>query len=161
MLLLFITTISFFSNNSRNFRIKGSESIRVFCKRSTGVSELSQGSKCHPGDLLQFSYSSSRNTYFFLGSIDSTGKVYTFYPENSDSPVLISAGADIPLPNSIQLDSYLGPELYIAAFNQNPFEISSFVRYLENEYQKTKSLEKISTNPGKEFLIRKFLVIKE
>jgi len=161
VLIFSVTGSLYLFNGHHNFRTKGSEKIRVFCKNEYGITELLPHSKCVPGDLLQFSYSSVQRSNFLLLSIDTTGKITTFFPSNSDSSIVITTGADIPLPHSILLDNYLGPELYLALFSSSPFEISNIVQCIESSFNKKHSIENIALSRGKEFLIQKFMILKE
>jgi hypothetical protein len=107
-------------NKGDGYRIKGTTQLDLYVQDENGASVKSDRRDFYPGDKIQFSYSSGANRYFMLLSIDTSSSVTFYYPSEGDSSMEIIPGQQCPLPNSIVLDDYIGPELYLAVFTAFP-----------------------------------------
>jgi hypothetical protein len=103
-----------------DFRIKGETALRVFVLADDGTVEQRVNNTFTTGERIQFQYSCGLKNRFIMMSLDSAGSLTTFYPGTGDSAIVLESGQDIPLPNSIMLDEYTGPELFIGVFSEKP-----------------------------------------
>ncbi len=124
-------------------QVKGGSSIALYKKGEEGIVEKQTHHVYTPGEQIQITYSSVSNKYLILLSIDETGKISSYYPQHADSSVLIETGADIPLPNSIVLDGYIGQELFIALFSSKPKYVPLLISKIKSKVVKQGSLEQI------------------
>jgi hypothetical protein len=87
-------------------RQKGNEtSIYLYRKnRNSEIDILKNGSSAKAGDLLQISYSSLKNAYGVILSIDGRGKVTLHYPANEKASTKLTPGEKHLLENSYELD---------------------------------------------------------
>lgn len=107
------------------YRTKGAVALKLFVQDSAGVPAERTAPVCVPGERIQFTYSCGNERYFMLMSVDGTGAVSVFYPARGDSSVAIEPGNDLPLPNSIVLDDYIGKEWYVAVFSTRPLHVGT------------------------------------
>ncbi len=87
-------------------REKGKDSsIYLYRKSRNGEVELvAGGSRAKAGDLLQIGYSSLRNPYGVILSIDGRGKVTLHYPASEKASAKLATGKSQLLGNSFELD---------------------------------------------------------
>jgi hypothetical protein len=121
-------------------RLKGAVALQLFVDDSTGVSVVRQEPVASPGERIQFTYSCGTDRYFILTSIDASGRISTFYPAGGDRSILLEPGNDLPLPNSIILDDYIGDELFIAVFSAHPLQVAVVVDKIRNVFMERHDL---------------------
>lgn len=161
--ILFIgISIAFRSINPTSInRIKGNTEIRLFVEDSIGEVTQRENDIYHPHDKVQFVYTCDDRNAFILVSIDEKGKISTYYPQTGDSSYVLEKGADIPLPNSIILDDYIGKELYIAIFSKNKLEVSTVRRKLIRSFRQNSELSKLSLSVPSHALVKKIIISKQ
>jgi hypothetical protein len=115
-------------------RIKGETSLKVFVQADDGRVEQRANNTFFTGERVQFLYSCGPKNRFILMSLDSAGSLTTFYPDTGDSAIALESGQDIPLPNSILLDDYTGPELFIGVFSKKPVAVAEVKRLVHATY---------------------------
>ncbi|WP_437587258.1 DUF4384 domain-containing protein [Sorangium sp. So ce1000] len=96
-------------------RIKGAERIGFYVKRGGSVLPGGAGERLHPGDAIQFTYSSTEARYLVILSVDGASQASVYYPSG---PVAarIEPGREVLLPQSTVLDETLGTERIFGLF---------------------------------------------
>lgn len=107
------------------FRPKGDTRVTLYVLGDNAAPEVRSDGVYHPGERIQMAYACGARNRFMLFSVDDSGRVTTYYPADGDSSVSLEKGRDLPLPHSIELDSYLGEELYIAVFSETPLAVAA------------------------------------
>jgi hypothetical protein len=124
------------NSNTDGYRVKGATQVSLFVEDENGSPAKRDKNVYYPGEKIQFTYSCGEKHYFMLLSADSNKSITVYYPSDGDSSIALEPGRDLPLPNSITLDSYLGPELYLAVFSAFPLHTThiteQFSKALEN-----------------------------
>lgn len=128
-----ILSINQFTNNL-DFRTKGAQGINIFTLDSTGniLPFDSQKDTLYPSQRIQFTYSNSKKGYGVLFSIDKQGNINQFFPESDTITQYLKPGQNIPLPNSIILDEYVGKEDYIFVFTKKPESVTKLKNKISN-----------------------------
>ncbi len=160
--VLFITGGLFYQLRETQdyIRIKGNTGIKIFSQNKNGTIEKRENSIYYPGECIQITYSCTDKHYLILFSIDEKGVISKYYPDNEDSSIILEKGADIPLPNSIALDSYIGRELYIALFSGHRVYLPDILDQVKSEYEKNGLSEKITLQEENGFDVHKVLITK-
>jgi hypothetical protein len=143
LIMVFTAGFSIFSGKNDGYRIKGATQIGLFVQDEKGNPVKRDENSYYPGEKIQFTYSCAENRYFMLLSTDSNHIVTVYYPSDGDTSIKLEPGRDIPLPNSITLDSYIGPELYIAVFSASPLHVTHVTNQLLSILNKSESLSRI------------------
>ncbi len=118
-------------------RIKGDTSLTILVKDRHGDIEKRAGREYFTGEKIQFVYSCGADNHFALVGIDTAGGVTTYFPPSGDSSMVLDKGRDIPLPNSIALDNYTGPELFAGVFSDRRFSLSDVRRRIGSSLDKS------------------------
>jgi hypothetical protein len=77
-------------------------------------------------------------------STDTAGRVSVFYPADSDSSIQLEPGRGLPLEHSIQLDGYIGKELFIGVFSAHPLHTASVVDQVKRVIVATDDLHAVN-----------------
>ncbi len=141
-------------------RIKGGNSIKILVQNLNGDVEERTNQTYSPFERIQLIYSCTKQNNFMLFSIDEQGKLSTFLPSGSDSSIALQTGADIPLPHSIQLDDYIGKELFVAIFSEQKLHSKIIKEQLTTQYKKTRALENITIVNTKAYSAHSILITK-
>lgn len=104
-------------------RTKGSEHIGFYVKSGGSVRRGGPDESVQPGDQLRFVYSSSRDRYLAILSLDSAGKTSIYFPAGERAERIV-AGSGRPLPNAVELDDVLGTERIVALFCDTPVRLA-------------------------------------
>jgi hypothetical protein len=140
-----VTYFNTIHNAGSSFRSKGTTAeLALFVLGDSGKPEQRLSAVFHPSERIQFTYSIPQQSYFLLASMDTTGACTVYYPSSGDNAMVLHPGAGIPLPNSIILDNYLGPEAFIGIFMNTAFPVQQAVGQLMDEYQKSRSFNNLS-----------------
>jgi hypothetical protein len=102
-------------------RSKGAPYIGYFVKRAGRVVPGSTTTSLRPGDLLRFTYSSSREYYLALFNLDS--RAASVYFPSARHAVHVPSGSETPLDFSVELDATPGVEHVHALFCEQRFEL--------------------------------------
>jgi hypothetical protein len=102
-------------------RSKGAPSIGYFVKRDGRIVPGSATTSLRPGDLLRFTYSSSREYYLALFNLDSR-EASVYFP-SAPHAARVPPGSQIPLEFSVELDATPGVEHVHAVFCEQRFEL--------------------------------------
>jgi hypothetical protein len=142
-------------------RIKGETMLKVFVKADDGRIEQRGNNTFFTGERVQFLYSCGQKNHFILMSLDSAGSMTTFYPGTGDSAIGLEPGQDVPLPNSILLDDYTGPELFIGVFSEKALLVSTVKRLVEGAFLSKATLGSMTlTVPDAETIIFHYTIRK-
>jgi hypothetical protein len=112
-------------NTTEITQSKGNETVlHIYRKnRNSEIEIMKNGSNAKAGDLLQIGYSSLKNAYGVILSIDGRGKVTLHYPGNEKASTKITAGEKHLLENSYELDD--APEFERFFFITSKAEINT------------------------------------
>jgi hypothetical protein len=137
-LVLFVSLGYFIAlkNPIQENRIKGNVGMAVFVQDKNGTIETRSSAEYKTGEKIQCVYSCDNRNNFVLLSIDTTGNISTYYPFTGDTSIVLEKGQDLPLPNSIILDNYIGPETFISFFSEAPFSVFQVKQQLQNAFDK-------------------------
>ena len=135
-------------------RIKGETALAVFVKTDYNRIEQREDNTFFTGERIQFQYSCGSKNRFILMSLDTAGSLTTFFPGTGDSATILESGQEIPLPNSILLDDYTGPELFIGVFSEKPLLVSTIKRFVQGAFSsKTTFFSMMLTIPDAEVIV--------
>ncbi len=122
------------------FRSKGAVSIDVLVMSRGGELQARPDHIYHPGERIQLTYSCAQDSRLILVSIDERGEITSYYPSEGDSSISIQPGQDIPLPHSIELDDYIGQEMLIAVFSEDPVALADVTERIRQSFARAGSL---------------------
>jgi hypothetical protein len=142
------------------FRIKGAADIAMFVKVGEQTIEKRLNHVYHPGEYVQITYSCAEADRLALLSIDEQGKVSIYYPSDGDSSVALQKGSNVPLPNSILLDDYIGKELFVAVFSKRPLYVPDVVERVRSRFRNRPDLEKLSIAAPEDGEVSTILIVK-
>lgn len=78
------------------------------------------GDVLHAGDVVRFFYDSAAHDFAYLFSVDEWGRISRYYPETPGYSIPIVRGRNVPLPDGVMLDDYVGLERFFVLFSQRP-----------------------------------------
>ena len=161
-IVLFITGSLFFQMRDTGdyARIKGETGVTLFSLDKKGTVEHRKNNIYYPGDRIQIAYSCTDKHYLILFSIDEKGTLSTYYPSDADSSFILEKGADVPLPNSIALDDYIGREMFIALFSGHRVYVPDILDQVEEQFARHGLSEDITGIVDHEFDIHTILITK-
>lgn len=81
---------------------------------------LGEGEVLHAGQVLRFYYDCTGYEFLYLFSVDDAGQISPYYPYGPAYSIPIVQGRNIPLPDGVQLDGYVGHERFFALFSNQP-----------------------------------------
>jgi Putative zinc-finger len=103
---------------------KGAGTIfRAYIRHGDDIREAGDTEVAHPGDQLQFVYSSSRPGFVAILSRDGAGLTSIYFPDGGRTAWPVPAGRDRSLPRSTILDETTGPEVVLALFCSSPTDL--------------------------------------
>ncbi len=96
---------------------KGSVGVEVYVQRDDGAARVHNGDILHEGDRIRFATRADGYEDVVVLSVDGAGIVSVFYPDDADAdPLPVPPFARQLLPDAIELDDAVGPELYVAVY---------------------------------------------
>jgi len=125
-------------------RTKGAIDLGLYVLNENGQPVKREENIYYPGERMQFTYSCGDRCFFILLSCDTAGTVTRYYPIEGDVSTEVESGANKPLSHSIQLDDYIGNELYIAVFSAHPLILETVIKNVKSEVAKTDCLHDVS-----------------
>lgn len=129
-------------NLQPDFRTKGTYSFDLLVKGEHGEIQQRTNHIYLPGEQIQPIYTNVKKRYFGLYSMDSSGTVFS-YSLSKKTLDKIKIGPNIPYDNSITLDDYIGDELFIAVFSDQPKEHSEIISLIKSKYKNSQNLAEI------------------
>jgi hypothetical protein len=115
---------------SDHTRSQGAPRMGYYVKRGQDVSRGERRGTLHPGDALRFVYSADREYHLAIFSADARG-VAVYFP-SGPSAERVSAGQEVGLDFSVELDATLGRERVTALFCPEPFDIATVQELLSS-----------------------------
>jgi hypothetical protein len=94
--------------------------LRFQVLRGNHFEPIREYASLHENDILRFYYDSVEADYLYLFSVDDNGTITSYYPEGQGTSIPIARGRNVPLPDGVQLDSYVGAERFFALFTSLP-----------------------------------------
>jgi anti-sigma factor RsiW len=107
-------------------RLKSEERLGFFVKHAGRTRRGSDGEQVLPGDLLRFTYATTRTVQFAVLSYDAQKHASVYVPFMSAAP-----GVHVAAPLSVELDASLGVELLYGMFCEQRPVLSDLLRALE------------------------------
>jgi len=104
-------------------RSKGTAHLSFFVERSGEVTRGLPGQSVFAGDRLRFVVTTSKPQQLAILGRDGTGGVFVYYPDTASS-VLVRAGRELALANSIELDDAPGTEAIWGVFCDEAFDVA-------------------------------------
>lgn len=153
--------IYFNSTSTIDYGIKGATGISLMVKGLNNTIEELKNPIYFPGERIQILYSCVDKNNFMLFSIDNNGSLSTFYPQDNDSSTFLQTGALVPLPNSIQLDDYIGKELYLAIFSTKKLYVPHMQEYLKKQFEIAGSVTSMKIKNTKDYETYSLIITKE
>jgi hypothetical protein len=111
-------------------RTKGGARARFYVMHDGIVRPGSDGERVQAGDSIEFAYSSDRELYLAIVSIDGAQHASVYY-DASGRAAKIERARDAALDRSTVLDATLGAETVYVLFCEHPIEIAPLTRALE------------------------------
>ncbi|MBD3344299.1 MAG: DUF4384 domain-containing protein [Chitinivibrionales bacterium] len=142
------------------YRTKGESDLAVYVKTQSGEIRERKSRIFTPGEQVQFTYTCGAKNKLILLSIDEEGKITTYYPENGAGSVELEKGQNLPLPNSIILDDYIGKELFIVVFSEKPLSVSLIRNRVVRQFSSKKDFSSIDLDLGDDTRVKKLLITK-
>lgn len=142
--------------------------VRFFVRRDGEVVPGVPEGVYREGDQLRFTYWSGDNDYLMVLSVEDSGSVSVYYPDDAsgregDESIQIARGRNVPLEGSIVLNDYVGHERFFALFSPVPISVdhvknraAGAVAELRREGRDVRSLARLPVEvPQASFWIRK------
>jgi hypothetical protein len=95
-------------------RSKGALLVEAFCKRGDSVFPVKDGDDFVKGDRLRFAYTKDQPGVLLVFGVDDAGRVFPYYRDDALAGVGAPAGAEVMLPESVELDDHHGWERVFA-----------------------------------------------
>jgi hypothetical protein len=89
---------------------KGGKALEFYVLRHGEVSAGNEQMSLHPGDTVEFVFSSQRPGYLAILSVDGAGRANVYFPAGADRAAAFQEGLGQPVPVSTILDDTLGDE---------------------------------------------------
>jgi hypothetical protein len=103
-------------------RTKGGSPLAFFILRDGQISPGSEGTALHPGDSIEFVFTSDRAGYLAIMSVDGAGRASIYFPAGPRAAPF-PTGTARPVPVSTVLDGTLGPEQIYALHCDTAIEL--------------------------------------
>jgi hypothetical protein len=96
-----------------------------------------------------------------LLSIDTSGSITRYYPQQGDSSVVLQPGQDIPLPHSILLDDYTGKELFIGIFSEKSQGLTEVQSRIKTEFNRVKKIDSLNVPVTDAVVCKQYIAVRE
>lgn len=102
--------------------IKGTGALQVemYCKRGEEIFLATDGADFLEGDRLRFAYTKNKSGVLLVFGVDDDGKIFPYYQEHELVGMAAPAGAQVLLPDSIELDGHKGWERVYLVWSDGP-----------------------------------------
>jgi hypothetical protein len=101
-------------------RSKGGLVIEAFCKRDDRIFPVKDGDDFVVGDRLRFAYTKDLPGILAVFGVDDSGRVFPYYRDDALAGINIPPGAEVMLPESVELDDHHGWERIFAVWTADP-----------------------------------------
>lgn len=95
-------------------RSKGGLVVEAFCKRDDRIFPVKDGDDFLVGDRLRFAYTKDLPGVLAVFGVDDSGRVFPYYRDDALAGINIPPGAEVVLPESVELDDHHGWERIFA-----------------------------------------------
>jgi hypothetical protein len=95
-------------------RSKGGLIVEAFCKRDDQIFPVKDGDDFVAGDRLRFAYSKDLPGILAVFGVDDSGRVFPYYRDDALAGINVPPGAEVMLPESVELDDHHGWERIFA-----------------------------------------------
>ena len=120
--------------------IKGAPAIDYVVVREGKPMDRESIALYRAGDRLQFYYSSPKNMFLMVFSVDEVMTVFWYYPSGKGESIPIHKGNRVGLKWSIELDKSVLSERVFAIFSDTPFEPEAVLAWIETAKRSKLSL---------------------
>lgn len=130
-----------------DYNFKGKNPVSFEYRRDGKLRKGSSATAYRAGDRIQIQFSTEKNQYVSLLSIDSKGSVSFYHPDVSSSYCTVEApaGEKQLFPGSIILDDTKGHELIIVLFSESALQKADVNNWAASLYTSYRSPVKINT----------------
>lgn len=101
-------------------RSKGGLVVEAFCKRDDQIFPVKDGDDFVAGDRLRFAYSKDLPGILAVFGVDDSGRVFPYYRDDALAGINVPPGAEVMLPESVELDDHHGWERIFALWTPAP-----------------------------------------
>lgn len=150
-LLLSVTILPVVMKNMRGesdlVRFKGANSIRYIYEKEGKVLQGTSADRFGDGDIIQILYSSVKEQFMTLVSIDVKGTISFYHPDaaRDTCSIAVAAGAGLTWPSSIEFDASEGYELICALFTETPLAQSQVQNWLTQAFTEQSNLSQLAS----------------
>jgi hypothetical protein len=131
-------------NRVSDYRIKGETGLDVYVQNSRGRIEHRDNATFLTGERIQFLYSCGKENRFILMSVDTAGSITTYFPGIGDSSMTLESGQELPLPNSIVLDDYIGREVFLGVFSKKTLAVTDVKQRIAHTFAASHSIDSVT-----------------
>ncbi len=101
-------------------RSKGSLIVEAFCKRDDQIFPVKDGDDYVAGDRIRFAYTKDLPGVLAVFGVDDYGRVFPYYRDDALAGINAPPGAEVMLPESVELDDHHGWERIFAVWTPDP-----------------------------------------
>jgi hypothetical protein len=101
-------------------RSKGGLVVEAFCKREDRIFPVKDGDDYVAGDRLRFAYTKDLPGILMVFGVDDSGRVFPYYRDDALAGINAPPGAEVMLPESVELDDHHGWERIFALWTAAP-----------------------------------------
>lgn len=128
---LFMLADPFAARETADVRFRGGEELRLFELQGRKLFAW-DGSPVGQDDVLGFKVVAAGRRGVVVLSVDGSGHVSVFWPEDGDAPEPVEGDGLVALPGTVRLDDAPGPEVFVAVFDRT---VSEAKAELEHTFQ--------------------------
>lgn len=146
---------NYLSETGTGIQYKGNAALTFAYQRDGSTMPGSIDYRIKSGDKVQVFYTSESNQFVSLLSVDRTGTVSFYHPDQNSEycSVLTNEGSQIAFPGSIEFDEVESDELVVVVFSDSPIKTSELHRWIKEQFFAKKNLQSLSEIlKGKHFL---------
>ncbi len=149
LLGVFITPIvlkNYWGENGTGIQYKGNSALTFAYQRDGSTMPGSNEYRIKSGDKVQVFYTSESNQFVSLLSVDGSGTVSFYHPDQNseDCSVLTNAGSQIAFPGSIEFDEVESDELVVIVFSDTPLKTNELQKWIIEQFSAKKNLQSLS-----------------
>ena len=100
-------------------RSKGGLVVEAFCKRDDQIFPVKDGDDFVAGDRLRFAYTKDLPGVLAVFGVDDSGRVFPYYRDDALVGINVPPGAEVMLPESVELDDHHGWERIFAIWTSD------------------------------------------
>ncbi|MBN1962455.1 MAG: DUF4384 domain-containing protein [Deltaproteobacteria bacterium] len=105
----------------------GDDTITIAVQRGTERFSLTKNHNLQDGDQISFFYTTTKDGYLALLSVEQTGNTSLLFPIDSQLSAQIRKGANIALPHGAIIEKQTNCEWIVGVFSDQPLKLSSIL----------------------------------